>query len=225
MPVSSGRAAPFLLGIYLFLIGLTPNVAAQSGPKQPKDELPLNEFGTFAVIPLANGSLKGATSDRHFYFFGLSYNRLLGHSRVCDVRWTSEIMPVEILSEPFIKGTDIQTLKSVPPFTETKVTYGLGANPVGADVVFLPDKRWQLFTGVHSGISYFTRNVLAAHAAQFNFMLDGRAGLRFPLHGGKAISVAYMFQHMSNAYTARENPGVDSHMIQVAYTFPFRFKH
>ena len=55
-------------------------------------------------------------------------------------------------------------------------------------------------------------------------MLDGRAGVRFRLHGGESLSVAYMFQHMSNAYTALENPGVDSHMVHVAYAFPFRFR-
>jgi hypothetical protein len=54
-------------------------------------------------------------------------------------------------------------------------------------------------------------------------MIDGRAGLRFPMHGGRSLSVAYMFQHMSNGYIAVENPGVDSHMIHVAYTFPFHF--
>ena len=36
--------------------------------------------------------------------------------------------------------------------------------------------------------------------------------------------MAYMFQHMSNAYAAVENPGVDSHMITVSYTFAFRFR-
>ena len=113
---------------------------------------------------------------------------------------------------------------SVPPFTETKVTFGVGTSPVGADVIFLPEKPWQPFTGVHAGISYFTRNVLSSHAAQFNFLLDGRAGVRFSLRGGKSLSVAYMFQHMSNAYTALENPGVDSHMVHLAYAFPFRFR-
>src|SRR6185369_4796824 len=38
---------------------------------------PRNELGFFGVVTLANGSLKGVTSDRHFYLFGLSYNRLL----------------------------------------------------------------------------------------------------------------------------------------------------
>lgn len=211
----------FLIATLLLITGLSQ---AQTAPPKSESSSPLNEFGIFVVIPLANGSLKGVTSDRRFYLFGLSYGRRLGHSHVCDVRWVSEIMPVQLLREPFIKGTQIQTLAAVPPFTESKTTFGVGTNPVGADVVFLPGKRLQPFTGVHAGISYFTRNVLASRAAQFNFMLDGRAGLRFPLSSGKAISIAYMFQHMSNAYTALENPGVDSHMIHVSYTFPFSFR-
>jgi hypothetical protein len=134
--------------------------------------------------------------------FGFSYIYLLAHGRVCNVRCVSEIMPVELLAEPFIKGTDFQAQGSVPPFTETKVDFGVGTSPVGADVIFLPKKRWQPFTGVHAGISYFTRNALSFRAAQFKFLLDGRAGVRFSPRGGKSLSVAYMFQHMSNAYTA-----------------------
>ena len=183
-----------------------------------------HELGVFGELPLANAHWKGVTSDRHFFLVGLSYSYLLLHRRVCNVRWMSEIMPVELLAEPFFKGTNFQSLLSIPRFTETRVTYGLGASPVGADVIFLPGKRWQPFTGVHAGASYFTRNVLSFRGAQFNFMIDGRAGVRFPLGEGKSLSVAYMFQHMSNAYTALDNPGMDSHMVRVGYAFPFRFR-
>ena len=223
MPAKSGFIVSLLPVILLLLILPSLNARAQTATSRQQAMPPRNEIGIFGVLPLANGSLKGVTSDRHFFLFGLSYSRRLVHSRVCDVRWVSEIMPVELLAEPFIKGTNIQTLAAAPPLTETKVTYGVGTNPAGADVIFLPNSRWQPFTGVHGGFSYFTRNVLFPNAAQFNFMLDGRAGLRFPLHGGKTLSVSYMFQHMSNAYAALENPGVDSHMIHVAYAFPFRF--
>jgi hypothetical protein len=210
-----------LAALFFFVTGIfsSTRINAQAVQWPPR-----NEFGVFAVLPLANGSLKGITSDRHFYLFGLSYSRLLGHGRVCDVRLVSEIMPVELLAEPFVKGTNIQTLNALSPFTETKVTYGLGSNPLGADLVFLPQRKWQPFTGVHGGFSYFMSNVLDAEGAQFNFMLDGRAGLRVQMGGGKALSVAYMFQHMSNAYAAAANPGVDSHMVHIAYVFPFRFK-
>ena len=208
--------------LLLFLVPLISY--AQTSAPQPKDAPPRHELGIFGVLPLANGHLKGTTSDRHFFLFGLSYSYLLTHRRLCDVRWVSEIMPVELLAEPFIKGTNIQAPRSVAPFTETKTTFGVGTNPLGADVIFLPERRWQPFTGVHAGASYFTRNVLDFRAAQFNFMLDGRAGMRLSLHGGKSLSMVYMFQHMSNAYTATTNPGIDSHMVHVAYAFPFRFR-
>jgi len=209
--------------LFLFLPSLTA-YAQTSAPRPQASPPPRSELGAFGVLPLANAQWKGATSDRHFFLFGLSYSYLLTHRRVCDVRWVSEIMPVELLAEPFLKGTNFQTLRSLAPFTETKTTFGVGTKPVGADVIFLPERRWQPFTGVHAGASYFTRNVLGFRAAQFNFMLDGRAGARLSLHGGKSLSMAYMFQHMSNAYTALENPGVDSHMVHVAYAFPFRFR-
>jgi hypothetical protein len=210
-----------LAALFVLIAGIFSSTKINA---QGAQEIPRNEFGVFAVLPLANGSLKGITSDRHFYLFGLSYSRLLAHSRVCDIRWVSEIMPAELLAEPFLKGTNVQTLSALSPFTETKVTYGLGTNPVGADVIFLPERKLQPFTGVHGGFSYFTRNVLDSEGAQFNFMLDGRAGLRVQMGGGKSLSVAYMFQHMSNAYAAVANPGVDSHMVHVAYAFPFRFR-
>jgi hypothetical protein len=209
----------------LLLLFLTPIISyGQTSARQTQAAPSRHELGVFGELPLANAQWKGVTSDRHFFLFGLSYSYPLVHHRVYNVRWVSEIMPVELLAEPFIKGTNIQTLRSIAPFSETKTTFGLGAKPVGADVIFLPERHWQPFTGVHAGASYFTRNVLGFRAAQFNFMLDGRAGVRFRLHGGKFLSVAYMFQHMSNAYTALENPGVDSHMVHVAYAFPFRFR-
>ena len=223
MPKMKDRALS-LPAIFLLLFLLWLTAQAQTPARRRQADPPRNELGVFGMLPLANGSLKGTTSDRHFFLLGLSYSYLLTHSHVCDVRWVSEIMPVELLAEPFIKGTNFQTQRSVPPFTEKRVTYGLGTSPLGADVIFMPAKRWQPFTGVHAGASYFTRNVLGFRAAQFNFMLDGRAGVRFPLHGGKSLSVAYMFQHMSNAYTALENPGMDSHMVRVGYAFPFRFR-
>jgi hypothetical protein len=206
--------------LLVFLAATLPASAVAQTPERPR-----NEYGVFGVLPLANGSLEGVTSDRRFYQVGASYTRVLVRRRQVELRWVSEIMPLEFLREPFFTGTNIQAPSAVPGFTEYKTTYGVGTNPVGADVGFIPQKRVQPFVGVHVGISYFTRNVLAVDGAQFNFMIDGRAGLRFAFRDGKSLSVAYMFQHMSNAFTAESNPGIDSHMIHVSYALPFRFHH
>src|SRR5215467_4010040 len=139
MPTMKDRALS--LPAILLLLFLTPFASfAQTSAPQPQAAPSRHELGVFGELPLANGHLKGVTSDRHFFLFGLSYSYLLVQRRVCNVRWVSEIMPVELLAEPFIKGTNIQTLRSFAPFTETKTTYGLGANPAGADVIFLPQR-------------------------------------------------------------------------------------
>lgn len=182
-----------------------------------------NEMGFFGTIPMANASYRADAVDRQFYIFGVSYNRLLVHGHFCDVRWVSEIMPAVVLREPFLKGTSIPVLSANPPSTSTGVTYGMGSNPVGAQVIFLPQGKWQPFMGVHGGVTYFTRNVLSPQGSQFNFLLDGRAGMRYMLNGRRSVSIAYRFQHMSNAYTAVDNPGLDSQMVQLSYNFPFHF--
>jgi hypothetical protein len=219
-----------LICVIIFCI---PAFFAHSACAQPApDPAPLpahrvlaaeNEIGFFGTIPVANASYRADAVDRQFYIFGIAYNRMLVHGRLCDVRWVSEIMPVELLREPFLKGTSVQTLSDVPSFTETKTTYGMGSNPVGADVIFLPNGKWEPFVGVHGGVSYFTRNVLSVQGSQFNFLLDGRAGMRYMLSGRRSVSVSYRFEHMSNAFTAIDNPGVDSQMIQFSYNFPSHF--
>src|SRR5207302_1128639 len=91
MPKMKDRALS--LPAIFFLLFLTPLISyAQASAPKPQVAPPRNELGVFGVLPLANAHLKGVTSDRHFFLFGLSYSYLLTHRRVCDVRWVSEIM-------------------------------------------------------------------------------------------------------------------------------------
>jgi hypothetical protein len=172
--------------------------AQGTGSPSPQPATPeRNSISLVGAGTLANGYLKGTSSDRHLTFFGISYNRLLFQKRDFGLTLTSMAIPVAFLREPFFIGTDIQAAQS----------------------------QAQPFVGFQGGFLYFNRNVLASQAAQFNFTLDGRTGVRIPLQQEKAISVSYMFQHMSNSYTAIDNPGVDCHMVMVAYTFPIHFGH
>lgn len=214
--------------LFFLLVFFVLNSCAQQTPDSAPSSVSRalaaeNEIGFFGTIPVANASYRADATDRQFYIFGISYNRLLVHGHFCDVRWVSEIMPAVVLREPFLKGTSIPVLSANPPFTSTAVTYGMGSNPVGANVIFLPNGKWQPFVGVHGGVLYFNRNVLSPQGSQFNFLLDGRAGMRYMLSGRRSVSVSYRFQHMSNAYTAVDNPGLDSQMIQLSYNFPFHF--
>jgi hypothetical protein len=194
---------------------------------QPQSEIPKtetspdrNSISLHMVGTVGNGSLEGTTIDRRLFLLGAAYNRLLSSKKFASISFTSQVIPVAILREPYIIATDIQAFRSSPPGTEFHKNYGAGASPAGVRVNFLPGKKVQPFFGIQGGFLRFSHTALAPNASHFNFTIDGRAGLEFALRSEKAISFAYMFQHMSNAYIAKDNPGVDSHMLTLAYRFP-----
>ena len=199
---------------------------AQQADETPKAESKpdRNSISLHMVGTIGNGSLQGTTMDRRLFLLGAAYNRLLTTRKFASLTFTSEIIPVAILREPYIIATDIQAFRSSPPGTEFRKNYGFGASPVGIRVNFLPGKRMQPFFGVQGGFLRFNHTALADNASHFNFTIDGRGGVEFPLRSEKSIAFAYMFQHMSNAYIARENPGVDSYMLTMEYRFPLRLK-
>lgn len=179
-------------------------------------------FGIFEANTVANARVRGIDRDRRLTLIGLSYELPLKSNDICSIRFVPEIIPVGLLSEPFLRGTNIQASRSVPPLTENKLLYGMGASPIALEFAFLPQKRVHPFLSSHLGLLYFNRNALAEHAAQFNFTVDGRIGAQIrSRNGSRVLSVGYMFQHTSNAFTARQNPGVDPQMIVVAYNFAF----
>jgi hypothetical protein len=154
-------------------------------------------------------------------------------NHIVTVRFTAEAIPLAVLWEPFFRNlcvfagpsrcVPVQLQSDFLPFTHRKASLGMGASPAGIEVSFLPSKRIQPFFAVRGGFLYFNRNVLNAFASQFNFTIDGRVGVRIPVRAGNDIFVAYMFQHFSNAEISAANPGMDSHMVAVSYSFGWPF--
>jgi hypothetical protein len=107
--------------------------------------------------------------------------------------------------------------RKILPFTHTETTFGAGVSPIGLELRFMPHRRLQPLAGTSEGFLYFSRNVPSPAAAQFNFTVDVRFGLRVRLDHGKALSFEYIYHHLSNGYRAVENPGVDSQMLCFGY--------
>jgi hypothetical protein len=222
MSVSAACVCSFVAVLCIFL--------AFSSQAQEPDQYPSagvtvadkNSVSVLLVGTFANGSLQGTSQDRRLFLMGAAFNRLLARRSIAELSFTSQVIPFAVLREPYFIGTNIQALRSVPRLTETRKNYGAGASPGGLSVSFLPRKKVQPFIGIEGGFLYFSRIALSPRASQFNFTVDGRAGVELPLSFGRAVSFAYMFQHMSNAYVARQIPGVDSHMFTLAFRFPLR---
>jgi hypothetical protein len=176
-----------------------------------------NSFTIGGAVTLANGSIKGVTFDRHLFLAGVGYSRALVHNRVLALSYTPQLVPAAMLSQPVLGNHHFAVQYSLPPFTHTETTYGAGASPIGLELRFRPNRDLQPLVGTDEGFLYFSRNVPTLFAAQFNFTVDVRFGLRFRLDHGRALSLEYVYHHLSNGYRALQNPGVDSQMLCVGY--------
>lgn len=98
-------------------------------------------------------------------------------------------------------------------------TMGAAISPVGFQWNFRPRHKIQPLIDWHGGYMFSTQAIPIDFAGSFNFTLDVGAGLEFYRSKTRSIRVEYRFHHLSNAGTAEENPGVDSGLFQVTYTF------
>lgn len=224
------QACRTAFSIVLIGIAAVPFGHAQSTPSA--NPAGAHSLEIEAVGTVADGHLEGTVEDRQLYLLGLSYRLLLKQNNTIAVRYTFEAIPLAALREPFLfisclrpGNPCVQVQSDFSPFTRRGTSFGAGTSPAGIEVSFLPSRHIQPFFGVRGGFIYFNRNVLSALASQFNFTIDGRGGIRIPLRSGRDISFAYMFQHLSNADIGRQNPGLDSHMISLTYSFQWPFGH
>ena len=108
-----------------------------------------------------------------------------------------------------------------------KWTFGEGMSPVGVRLNFQPRHRLQVVLTGLGGFMFATEPVPVEQAGSFNFTFEFGAGFEYYLSrersqnllGNRSVRVEYFYHHLSNHYTAQENPGIDSGMLQVTYAF------
>jgi opacity protein-like surface antigen len=64
-----------------------------------------------------------------------------------------------------------------------------------------------------------TKPLPVTSAGSFNFSFEIGAGVEYYRTANTSVRLEFQVQHYSNAYTAGSNPGVDSGMIKVTYSF------
>jgi opacity protein-like surface antigen len=98
-------------------------------------------------------------------------------------------------------------------------TYGGGVSPLGQVVNFRPRKRLQPFFAGNAGFVAFDQVTPSDRATRFNFSFEVGAGVQFFTRPERALTVDFRYHHISNAYRGEQNPGVDSGLLKVSYSF------
>jgi hypothetical protein len=100
-----------------------------------------------------------------------------------------------------------------------QTNYAQGLSPAGFRVNFRPRHRLQPTFSTLEGYMFSTKPLPIATAGSFNFAFELGAGLEYYLAPRRSVRLEYQLQHYSNGYTAETNPGVDSGLFKLTYSF------
>lgn len=179
--------------------------------------IPNNEFGIWGGASFDNPTFIGTTTDRQLTIVGLRYSRTLWEPGNVSLRYTLDILPLEILNQP--------TFISCPPFycqSGRETVYGGGINPIGLKLNFFRRSRWQPFGASTAGFVASVHKIPfdIPSGTQFNFTFDFQGGIqRFNSSRTRAWTLGYKYQHISNANRSSFNPGVDFNVLYIGYSF------
>jgi opacity protein-like surface antigen len=98
-------------------------------------------------------------------------------------------------------------------------TMGEAVSPIGMQFNFRPPRKTQPFVIAHGGYMYSTQPIPTSDAGSFNFTFDLGAGIEMYRTKSKSVRAEFRYHHVSNHDTAGENPGIDSGLFQVTYSF------
>jgi len=223
VPVNSvSNLKPFRISslaalLFAAILALAPSARCQDAP--PSE--PNNEFGAWAGYSWDSVHLIGTAEHRQLILAALRYTRKLHETPSTTLRYTIDIFPLAMVLEPKVLGV------TPPPnsmFIEgpRQYVYGGGVNPIGLKLNFLRQHQLQPFVASSIGFVSSVERVPndVPRGTLFNFTFDLQAGVeRFNSERTRAWTLGYRFQHISNGFRTPVNPGMDSNVIFLGYSF------
>lgn len=168
-----------------------------------------HELGAWVGFSLHSGHYLGYEKHVKWVPLNLRYSYRFWTHEAFALRYAPELTVLTLLDEQSFYSTDPSVRRR---------TLGGGVTPAGFEMDFYPRKRVQPFVNEHSGVDYFAQRVLSPEGSQLLFETDLGLGINFFSRDRRQdVTVAYRYQHLSNANISNRNPGTD------ANTFYFGF--
>lgn len=161
----------------------------------------------------------GITPDRHLVLVGIRAQWVLESLGPLSLAATSDLIPVAVLSNNPTYRTEEGywpdgTAAKYKVWTGRSAVYGAGLSPIGLRLSLLANHGLSVFGAGAVGALWFTRDTPVPDAGQFNVTFEYGGGVEVN-RNRNSVLVGYKFHHMSNAYSARMNPGVDGNVIYI----------
>lgn len=185
--------------LQIFIVISYPAFASDPFDTTKKSDL---RFGISAIYSpksfIAWGKIKNSRS--------LSFRGQIWHSRVSygtfKARLGSEIILAHHLHYPINGDNGPEDYR-----------FGIGVVPVNIFMPFSESRPVNPFTFVSAGGILLNDKFPKRNGASINYLINLGAGIEMKMFRKSDIQFGYILQHMSNANTGQENPGIDSHMF------------
>ena len=207
----------------------------------------LNSWGVFAEYgPATHPQFIGVSDDRRVVALGAEYDRRLIWNSSIELDYVVQVRPFLLESDPTLAGVrdassnqllityaNPQRVVAVSraPFLlqpqnvmavnvyGREWTYAGGANPIGFKLNFRAHHKFQPYLHSNAGFLFSTRDIPVDGTSSFNFDFEFGAGLETYLSPTRSLRIGYAFHHISNAYIVSFDPGIDSGLVEVTYSF------
>ena len=101
----------------------------------------------------------------------------------------------------------------------TRTTYMSAFSPLGYKLSLSPHRRVQPFVTALAGFAVAPRDVPVFNSSAVNYTFEFGGGVELYQTGSRSCRFEYRYHHLANVGNGAENPGVDSGVYKVTYTF------
>lgn len=196
------------------------SLAASPADDRQEPAIPRCELGPYVGVAWNSpaGRRLGIIPDRDHLFVGVQLTATLLRRHRWALAYSPEVVPLLLISgNPKYEtirlpgGGDYVIGNGQGPVA------GVGISPIGLQAQVRLASRWRAYGGGGAGAVWFTREVPVAYSRAFNYTFEIGGGVRWQYRPNATLRFGYKFHHLSNAYTAYQNPGLDAMVFLIGY--------
>jgi hypothetical protein len=101
----------------------------------------------------------------------------------------------------------------------TRSTYVTAFSPLGYKLSAFPSRRIQPFVTGLGGFAVAARDIPVFNSSAFNYTFEVGGGVEWFQTHTRSCRFEYRYHHLANTGGAEENPGIDSGVLKVTYSF------
>jgi hypothetical protein len=210
-----------LIGIVIALAVLADSAPAQS-PTTPSHRPSLGAWAG-ASFYSPGGRFLGGETGRDLFLAGVRAEWMLASGQHLALAATVDAIPLAVVTRnPYYtdrivgfavsrRGERVAILEQ----TGRGPVYGVGASPLGLELFGPRVHAVRPYLAAAAGFLWFRRNTPEPEARRLNATFEVGAGLRVARGEHHALLLGWKFHHLSNAWTAPYNPGLDGNVLYV----------